>query len=552
MINHRKHAMQYYLSRFWLAISVSFYLFVPYLTRYTDEANRFSFHWTQRDLMALLFCIVLVGAFFFLSFILLYDHGGKTTKKVFEFSFIAAIAVALIANSAQPVKLLLKNTPSYITIIERVGFLAWFFLGIASTWVVFFHAQRSKMLCMALCFIVSPIIPIFTFNALRYKTFIANKGSLPILSATERQNLDGKSNVYIFIFDEWSYQRSFSNKELIKDFRNLKQCADKALVFHNATSPRPHTFASMPAFLFQTNLRRFTVKGEKLGFGSKNFYPLHQAENIFQHARELNFYTAMVGSDLPYGELLEDSVDFCNAICGYKRFGDSFFDVAKYHLLTAALLLPALLFHHERNLIAHYYFNRFQINQINTTHKLFRAIVQNQSKPTFAVFHYMIPHFPYIFNRSGPKKLFAIHNGENDYYDNLAYLDEKIGEIIAVLKESNKFENSLIIMTSDHGWRFDPDYDKTNRWWIFERLHVPLFIKMPSQDRSLEIDSKFNTFMLGNFINKYLDGDFTLSEVQSLLSEEKYFIPDPLKLKTQDQPFLKEIDVTTCKNKLGR
>jgi len=543
--------MKYYLTRFWLAISVSFYLFVPYLTRYTDEVNRFSFHWTQRDLMALLFCIVLVGALFFLSFILLYDHGGKTIKKLFEFSFIAAIAVALMANSAQLVKLLLKNTPSYSTVLERVGFLAWFFLGIASIWVVFFHTQRSKMLCMTLCFIVSPIIPIFTFNALLYKTFIANRGSLPIQSATERQNLDGKSNVYIFIFDEWSYQRSFCNKELIKDFKNLKQFADKALVFHNVSSPRPHTFTSMPAFLFQTTLS-FTVQGDTIGFKGKRYHPLHEAENIFQHARELNFYTSMVGGDLPYGEMLENSVDFCNVIWVYKRFGESFFDVAKYHLLTAGLLLPAPLLHHERDLIAQYYFNRFQINQINTTHTLFSAIVQNQSKPTFAVFHYMIPHFPYIFNRSGPKKLFAIYNSENDYYDNLAYLDEKIGEIIVILKEANKFENSLIIMTSDHSWRFDPAYDKTNPWWIFERLHVPLFIKMPAQNRSLEIDSKFNTFMLGNFINKYLDGDFTLSEVQSLLSDEKYFSPDPLELKTQEQPFLKEIDVTACKNKRGR
>ncbi len=148
----------------------------------------------------------------------------------------------------------------------------------------------------------------------------------------------------------------------------------------------------------------------------------------------------------------------------------------------------------------------------------------------------MIPHFPYTFNRDGHKKLFAIYQGKevSNYYGNLAYLDTKIGEIISILKKVNKYEDSLIIMTSDHSWRYDPDYDKTNRRWRAEKLHVPLFIKMPHQKSSIEIDSKFNIFKLGNFIDKYLDGDFTLAEVKSLLDKENYFSPIPLELKTTE------------------
>lgn len=539
--------MNYYVSRFWLAISVSFYLFIPYLSRYIDENNRFGFHWTRLDLFSLLFCIVLVGTLFFICFILLYVRGRKITRKIFEFFYIATLGVALIANISHLVKYSAENPPTYII---TLGILVWILLGCIALWAVLYN-RRIKMLCIALCFIASPIIPLFTLNALRYESFTSDRGSVPTLSATENQKLDGKGNVYIFIFDEWSYQRSFNHKELIKEFKNLKQFKESALVFHQAYSPAPITIKSIPSFLFQTNLP-FKVKEHPMGFRGKQYYPLNRMETIFHHARQLGFYTAMIGAAMPYGEMLGDSVDFCKAICTGKRFGHSFLGVSKHHMLTALLSLPGPFFNHEIKNITHYFRNRFQVNGVNTTHELFNAIVQNQPQPTFAVFHYMIPHYPYIFNREGHKELFAVYDYKkiSNYYDNLAYLDEKIGEIISTLKESNRFDNSLIIMTSDHSLRYDPVYDNTVCLWVFgkERTHIPLFIKMPYQKRSIEIDSEFNTFKLGCFINKYLDGDFTLSEIKFLLGKKDYFTPALLEVKeTEYINFSKEIDITTCK-----
>ena len=116
----------------------------------------------------------------------------------------------------------------------------------------------------------------------------------------------------------------------------------------------------------------------------------------------------------------------------------------------------------------------------------------------------------------------------SNYYGNLAYLDEKIGEIISILKASNNYDDSLIISTSDHSWRFDPDYDKEEWQWIFEKLHVPLYIKLPGQTHAMEIDSPFKTFKLGSFINDYLDGRFTLTDVKLLLEQEDSFTPKSL------------------------
>jgi len=112
-----------------------------------------------------------------------------------------------------------------------------------------------------------------------------------------------------------------------------------------------------------------------------------------------------------------------------------------------------------------------------------------------------------------------------------------IGRIIATLKEADKYDESLVIFTTDHGWRFDPDYQKIDWWrWGIEKRHVPLFIKLPFQKRSIEIDTKFETYHLGNFINRYLDTHFDLPEAERLFREENSFKPIPLEEETTQEP----------------
>ena len=253
------------------------------------------------------------------------------------------------------------------------------------------------------------------------------------------------------------------------------------------------------------------------------------------------YFTAMIGSTMPFGDVLGGAVDYCLLyFLNINGSGTTFSGVARYHLLTAALLLPAPLFHYEESLIADYFFNKFRVRSISTTHDLVAKIVTDQECPTFAVCHYMIPHLPYIFTaEGGHKDLFASYedNDLSGYYDNLAYTDKKIGDIIRTLREAGTFDASLIIFTADHGWRFDPDYGKIDWYrWGIEMSRVPIFIKMPYQKRPIEIDIKFETFHLGNFINRYLDGQFSLNDVELLLRQENSFKPVPLEEEITQEP----------------
>jgi membrane-anchored protein YejM (alkaline phosphatase superfamily) len=83
-------------------------------------------------------------------------------------------------------------------------------------------------------------------------------------------------------------------------------------------------------------------------------------------------------------------------------------------------------------------------------------------------------------NNSLPKK--------EKYKSAVRYVDDLIGEVVDSLIESDKWHNSIVIITSDHGEEFDDSglgywgHGKAyNRW----QLHVPLLVHWPNKEPKL-------------------------------------------------------------------
>ncbi len=72
----------------------------------------------------------------------------------------------------------------------------------------------------------------------------------------------------------------------------------------------------------------------------------------------------------------------------------------------------------------------------------------------------------------------AFRKTKRSYYANMSLIDEKIGEIISMLKEKGEFDNTVIIYTTDHG-DFMGEFGLVSKaQYLSEALmHVPLFIK---------------------------------------------------------------------------
>lgn len=66
----------------------------------------------------------------------------------------------------------------------------------------------------------------------------------------------------------------------------------------------------------------------------------------------------------------------------------------------------------------------------------------------------------------------------------VAQIDEEVGRIIAALQASGRFENSLIVFTSDHGDHVG-DHDRVGKGTFYEpSVHIPLVVRLPGAIRS--------------------------------------------------------------------
>jgi arylsulfatase A-like enzyme len=115
----------------------------------------------------------------------------------------------------------------------------------------------------------------------------------------------------------------------------------------------------------------------------------------------------------------------------------------------------------------------------------------SRRKPFFLFVHFMDahdPYFPHPFDGEGfarvanpnprpeqAERLRHLYDGE------ISYLDEHLGRLMDELKRRGVYEQTLIILTADHG----EEFHEHGGWWhgttlYDEQMHVPLIVKGPA------------------------------------------------------------------------
>ena len=152
------------------------------------------------------------------------------------------------------------------------------------------------------------------------------------------------------------------------------------------------------------------------------------------------------------------------------------------------------------------------------------TIDHSNRKPYFVWMHFFPPHDPYLppkpyqgmFNPSSdlrspksqllarnlilkrglnvpdisPERKQSLINLSRDRYDeSIRWCDEQFSYLIEKLKKINMLENSVIILSSDHGESFEHGYFQHGKEHLYEQVtHIPLIIMEPGQTNGLVID----------------------------------------------------------------
>ncbi len=116
-------------------------------------------------------------------------------------------------------------------------------------------------------------------------------------------------------------------------------------------------------------------------------------------------------------------------------------------------------------------------------------------KPWFAMVGYMDPHDPYYAHpysgqgyaraahqHPAPEEadaLRALYDGEINYWD------RELGTLIRFLKERQLYDDTLIVVTSDHGEEFADHGGFWHGTTLYEeQIHVPLIVKLPGNQQA--------------------------------------------------------------------
>jgi len=175
----------------------------------------------------------------------------------------------------------------------------------------------------------------------------------------------------------------------------------------------------------------------------------------------------------------------------------------------------------------------------NITGKALNWLDKNKSEKFFIYMHCLETHVPY-----GPPDEYKISNGYtwdhrwvgsirfNDKYEmkerteistkkgflekvielydgEIKYVDTELGKFFKQLKELNLYDNTLIILTSDHGEEFRDHGGWSHVGLYEEAIHVPLIMKLPGKYR------KYNNKII-NTLAGHIDLMPTINDIVGL------------------------------------
>ena len=196
----------------------------------------------------------------------------------------------------------------------------------------------------------------------------------------------------------------------------------------------------------------------------------------------------------------------------------------------------------------HFLAERFLVNQGFQTFHVFKGkdmaradkvhsrafpwLMEERDQPFFLFLNYMDTHRPYhsterpglfdfpvgvdsgeilgrlmepILTRDGGDHSVDLTQLRAQYDTSVANLDALLGELFALLESRGVFDNTLILITSDHGEYFgEHDLLEHSKDVYQEALHVPLLVKAPHQAEGAVIDSPISVASIPGLVFDHL------------------------------------------------
>jgi hypothetical protein len=466
-----------------LSLSLATLLYLRQIAFWTAPKNRYYFHWQRSDTAVLVAGVLAAAALFFgVAWLVrrLFPRQGGTVLRWLTVVLLADIVVGYGSSERA------EGTNA----VMAVGWAAMAGLGLYLTSGMVSRAreQGAKILAALVW-----LAPISLAQMLLWKPWNVRPTVEARTEARAHARQEPRTPVFIFVFDDWSFQRSYEGGELLPELRNLRRFAARSLEFTDAHSPSTKTTTSLPRFLFQARGELEIGNGAATWVLGDSAVPSTAVPSLLTAAGARGYKTSITGFYLPYRAILgEDEADVVTSgvhVPKGRTFPERFRIMALRNLDFLSDPLSQWLW-------MRWYARAYSENWARLNYDMRRDVtrlIRESSDSTFALVHWPLPHGPFVLNEDGsyrgPFKGKRMDGSPSEYRRHLRALDHTFGAIVAEMEAVGAFESALIVMTSDHSWKAEPE--ERYREQVGARTWVPLLVKLPHQRVSMRVTRPF-------------------------------------------------------------
>lgn len=378
----------------------------------------------------------------------------------------------------------------------------------------------------ALLLITAPLAGVLTATQ-TWSSF--GPGSKPIIPQLAGAVPSPRQERLIWIvFDEFDYNLAFKSRPQGIEMPELDRLRSESFFAHAALPPANDTMESMASYLFGRPVAKFEPMAPRYEarIASGELVALANQPDVTSEARRYGVDTFVVGWWLPYCELLSGHLTGCvNASVAAVRPSGILDSLAGQwsYLFQEHWLMTR--FSPEAQLRAPWFGWDLRMDQYmgyELLHKESLRVVTG-SGGRFALLHYPIPHPLGIYDRRENRLSLGTHTNS---IDNLELVDRTLRELRRAMEEAGVWDQTNLIVTSDHPLRPD-EWIKFDSWTEEERRltgniqreTVPCLIKIAGSKSRLESDRRFSTIALSSLSLELLQGRIrSVSELDGFLA----------------------------------
>jgi len=267
---------------------------------------------------------------------------------------------------------------------------------------------------------------------------------------------------------------------------NLDRLLKECVVFKNAYTPLARTFPSWFSILTgqypSSNGARYNLIKRK--------YINPESETLPTILKKKEYFTAYFTDETRFSNILkEDGFQYMrHPIKGVKDFvlgnfhdfslTNAFFNNPLGYKIFNFLDINRAVYHLYKNK----YFTDDLISFMNSVKK---------KKKFFLAVHFCAPHWPYMSSAPYPYLFEKESNTLFDQYDGaLKMVDDQLGRLMSTIKKKGFYDNSIIIVLSDHGETFEGHGTDLR---VSGQNHILLSFRLPGKNSHSEIQKLTST-----------------------------------------------------------